>query len=582
MTIPHAAWRAVKVLVRTLIQSEKNPEPTRRAIRSASAMAVGIIVCSVLMGPQAGSLGTMGALTADVGHETPMRRRAVTFFVVGAATFLCEAIGVWISPYPAIIPPVMTAVTFIVIWVWHALLTGPPGPINVVFAAAFGIYMGANGWGVWQLLEPTIFAWAVSGAFMLTMLAIHPHETERDAVAQAALAVSRYTSMDPDADEASLGIARSRACISVNRAWQVLRAGRLGMTSTPLTRMGRDLEQQMKDLHLELMLTLDRDSFPVDALNVSKVRRITPDRMPSVRYLLRTAFLRGSRPGLVASRAAIAVLLATSTMFILPFGRPYWAILSAIIVLHMGASRADLTIRAYHRVVGTLLGVLLYVGIVASGPSMWTRVLIVIITVYGMEIWGNKNYAVCVVFVTVFALIMFPVASQYELSILMRDRLGETVVGVACALIAIWFVGLRAPVLLVRRQYRMTLNRTRDVLRDLANSDLTSPEAHTRRQLLIFELGRSSDVLSSATQDDPHGTDRWMDVQRAVSRFGFAVVTACWREPGTTTVAAMRAEQQLEDVIDSLPPISTTNIDVSPIVTSIEKIRVHFAQVACQ
>jgi hypothetical protein len=30
--------------------------------------------------------------------------------------------------------------SLIVIWVWHALQLGPPGPLNILFAAAFGTY----------------------------------------------------------------------------------------------------------------------------------------------------------------------------------------------------------------------------------------------------------------------------------------------------------------------------------------------------------------------------------------------------------------------------------------------------------
>ena len=164
---------------------------------------------------------------------------------------------------------------------------------------------------------------------------------------------------------------------------------------------------------------------------------------PRARYLLRTAAERGSRPRLVAGRAATAVLLASSAAFLSPVGRPYWAILSSLIVLHMGASRADLTIRAAHRVIGTALGTVVYLGIVALDPSTWVRLCLVIAAVYALESLVTRNYAVAVVFVTVFALMLTPAASSAQIVTLMGDRVLETVIGASLAVFVTWSMGDR-------------------------------------------------------------------------------------------------------------------------------------------
>ena len=299
------------------------------------------------------------------------------------------------------------------------------------------------------------------------------------------------------------------------------------------------------------------------------------------------------------------MLLASSAALLSPVGHPYWAILSSLIVLHMGASRADLTVRAAHRVVGTALGTLVYMGIIALEPPVWLRLCLVIAAVYGLESIVTRNYAVAVVFVTVFALMLTPTASSAQIAVLMRDRVLETAIGAGAAVLVTWSMGRRAPVLLVRRQYRLTLDSIVTVLADLADgledTTVRTGEAvgagRDRRWRPVGLLGAAGRVERHplapprqrvcgggggggvgppARPHDPAALGPWRGVQREVSTLGYDVVAATWRDPGANRRAAARAYTELVFLIATLPPISSRNIAPGPLASRVAAVRAVF------
>lgn len=490
-----------------------------------------------------------------------MRQRIKLLLIVGAATLASETIGMLTGPYPWLMPPVMAGLTLVIVWVWHATMTGPPGPINTMFAAAFGAYMATHGHTISSLIPITAFAWFTAALASVLILALDVHAPEREAVDAADAAVSAYRDRPDDTSERVANRMRSHAYNSVHEAWRVLRIGR---NRRPLTATGRDLEDHLMGIHLNLIQVLQSESFPASSLAIGANFRRVPMGRPPVVYLLKTAMQRGSRPWLVALRATLAVLLASTMMIASPVGHSYWAILSALIVLHMGASRADMTIRAAHRVVGTGIGVMVYFAIIALHPSDWAKVVIVIAAIYGLEAVVTRNYALAVVFITTFALMMTPIGSTADITTVMRDRFVETVIGVSAAVLMIWLVGGKAPVLLVRSQYRRTLGTMIAVLGDLAAGTSVTRKAREDRRNMVFELERASAILSSQRPDDPEALSRWQGVQEHVNRFGYDVMAACWRElPPGGDAPAGEAHQALADLVNDLPPISSKVIDAT-------------------
>ncbi|WP_347349461.1 FUSC family protein [Nigerium sp.] len=565
----------------SLLVARPTPGRVRRALRWVTPVALGLVVTALILGPAQGAMGLLGAQAANAGRDDPMRRRIITLLVVGTATLAIQAIGLLIAPHPWLVPPVMTLITLGVVWVWHALHTGPPGPINTVFAGAFGTYMGTQGWTVATLLPVTALAWGIAAGASIAMLALDPHGPRHEAVDAAVEAAAAYRDRPADLERNEADRLRARAWRAIDDAWNSLRKG--VAPGVPLrSAEGRRLEERLNEAHLELLRLVRTEVFPVDraaerdpdadatGYDPTAHREIRPLGRPCVPYLLATGAQRGARAWLVAIRGALAVLLAASTMFFSPVGHPYWAILSALIVLHMGASRADLTIRAAHRIIGTGVGVGVYFAIVLLQPNEWVRLAIVIVAIFGLEAMVTANYAIAVIFVTVFALMMTPATSPGEIDNLLRDRFVETVIGVGAAMLIVTLVGRRAPMLLVRRQYRLTLNTMLQVLGDMARGELASGPAAEHRRNLVFELGRAGDILEAERDDDPGGLRPWDALQRQVSSFGFDILAASWRAPGLTVQAAAAAGASLRHLIGTLPPISSKPIDVT---TTAERVR---------
>lgn len=595
-TALRTSTRGASRLGRSLITLQPAPGRARRAVGWVAAVAVGLVLTSVILGPSKGALGLLGAMAANVGRESPAPRRIRRCLAVGATTLLCQAIGMAIAPWPWLIPPVMTAMTLVVVWVWHALMTGPPGPINTVFAGAFGTYMASHSYSMGTLLPVTAMAWALATCASLLILSLDAHGPERQAVEDAEAAVDAFCETDaPDPGDAEaverLSILRSRAWNAVDGAWHVLRTGRTPGT-VPHSRTLQGLERRLHRAHMRLVARLQEQAFATEPTDVADHSDLVPMGQPSAGYLLRTAFTRGSRPTLVATRAALAVLLASSLAYLSPVGHPYWSILASLIVLHMGASRADLTIRAAHRVVGTAVGVALYLGIVSLAPGPWVRLGIVVVAIYGLEALVTRNYAIAVVFVSIFALMLTPTTSVAQIEVLAQDRVLETVIGVGSAVLIVWIVGRRAPVLLVRQQYRLTLQALIEVLGDLASGRvekrvggraLTGGERAPRhdavrdhRRHLLFELGRAGAILAAQLPDAPAALEPWNRLQRAVSSLGYDVVAAAWRQPGSGRGAAAEAYEQLVMLVDALPPISSQNIDPVDLAARVRLINLAF------
>lgn len=562
-------------VARSLFTLAPAPGRTRQAAKWVAAVATGLVLSCLILGPQLGGLGLLGAMAAHTGRTEPMRRRIVLLLVVGPATFAVETVGFLTDRYEWLLPPVLATMTLVGMWVWHAFMIGPPGPINMLFAGAFGAYMSTHGYPLPQLLGVTALNWLFASSASVVILAVRPEAPLRDAVDTAETAVARYRDRPDDLGPGASNRLRSQANIAVHDAWQVAQPGP-ARTHPPRTRATRDQLERLKAVQLALVELLHEESFPSYNMAIADNFRYLPLGMPSTGYLLQTAWSWGSRPWLVAGRGAVAVLLASAVTILSPIGHPYWAVLSALIVLHMGASRADLAIRGVHRIVGTAVGVLVYFTILLAHPTPWTKVAIMVAAIFVTESVVTRNYALAVVFITTFALVMTPLSASMGVELVMRDRLVETVIGVTAAIMVIYLIGRHAPVLLVRRQYRSTLTSMVAVLGDTAVGDLVSRSSREHRCELVTELERSSAILSQQRPDDPRALARWRPLQEMVSTFGFDVITSCWHDLAQGDPAAVDTRRRLTGLIDSLPSISSREVDVEALTQRLGDIHLRF------
>ncbi|GAB7004617.1 FUSC family protein [Nocardioides sp. AN3] len=139
-----------------------------------------------------------------------------------------------------------------------------------------------------------------------------------------------------------------------------------------------------------------------------------------------------------ALQSGAGVLLAGVVATSSGIGRPYWAMVSAVVPLVARDLSAQLT-RGLHRVVGTGLGLLLAWALLELNIDGLVLVVAVALLQAAAELLVGRNYALALVFVTPLALMMVHLVAPVPTSELLTDRGVETVIGVVVG-IAVGFL----------------------------------------------------------------------------------------------------------------------------------------------
>lgn len=152
----------------------------------------------------------------------------------------------------------------------------------------------------------------------------------------------------------------------------------------------------------------------------------------------RGSWRRPSRPappiGPVAwemtATVGVAALLAGVAGTLLIGTHWYWAMVGAVAAVG-GAHVTARLIRGTQRLVGTLVGVLIAAGLLALQLPPWAILVVAVLMQVGAELFVGRNYGIAMVFITPLALLMISLASPATPGMLLRDRVLETVIGVA-------------------------------------------------------------------------------------------------------------------------------------------------------
>jgi uncharacterized membrane protein YccC len=177
------------------------------------------------------------------------------------------------------------------------------------------------------------------------------------------------------------------------------------------------------------------------------LRRLAPGRAaPLFKQLPRQplvdlAAYRNGRVWLSIGQMVLGSLVAGGLAVIAGIGHPYWAVVSVVAVLPPPGARHS-TSRAFHRIIGTTLGVMLTALVLLPGPPVWVLILVIAIGQFGAEILIGKHYGAALLFITPLALTVAHLASPMPVSGLLIDRVVETALGGAVALVVV--VGTRA------------------------------------------------------------------------------------------------------------------------------------------
>ncbi|HAP90341.1 MAG TPA: FUSC family protein [Arthrobacter bacterium] len=128
--------------------------------------------------------------------------------------------------------------------------------------------------------------------------------------------------------------------------------------------------------------------------------------------------------------AGLAGSLATLAGHWLGFGHNYWAMVAAVVPL-VGHSTVHRVRRGVQRIIGTVLGLALLAGILLVGLAPLQTVLVIALCQFGAELFIARQYVLAQLFVTPLALISTLLVVPASPTILLRDRIIETVIGAA-------------------------------------------------------------------------------------------------------------------------------------------------------
>lgn len=132
----------------------------------------------------------------------------------------------------------------------------------------------------------------------------------------------------------------------------------------------------------------------------------------------------------MTATVGVAALLAGVIGALLIGTHWYWAMVGAVAAVG-GAHVTARLIRGVQRLVGTLLGVLIAAGLLALDLPPWVVLLVAVALQAGAELFVGRNYGIAMLFITPLALLMVSLASPVAPEMLLRDRVIETVIGVA-------------------------------------------------------------------------------------------------------------------------------------------------------
>lgn len=124
-----------------------------------------------------------------------------------------------------------------------------------------------------------------------------------------------------------------------------------------------------------------------------------------------------------AAGTAVAVAEATGRSY------AYWAAVAAVVPLSASGTSHRLT-RAWHRALGTALGLVAAAALFATGPTGWAVVGLVALLQVATELFVLRHYAVAMVFVTPMALLMTELGHPQPEVPLILDRGITTLIGV--------------------------------------------------------------------------------------------------------------------------------------------------------
>lgn len=493
-------------------------------LRAAAAVAIPGAMVVAAGYPNAALYVTYGAFAVLYGEGRPYRVRAAVVATAGITLMLVAAIGAVVGTHApggvankAATILTLTAVAIPVVYTVDALRLGPPGAL--FFVLVCGGALGATEWGVDPVRILVCAGLGAVAAVIVSMAgaAIDRHKPERVAVQRAVEAVDVYAQPGNATVDA-----RHAAGAAISSAWTALHDAGLSTSSdSPLVTTMLDTHRRFTETAVGRKMVLDH-LIPGDHVLVVR---------PSIWYRMRRSVRFRSHATITAGRVGVACLGAGVLSAAVGLTRPQWAILSALVIIHLGPDRLHGSVRGLQRFAGTVIGLVLFAVLYQLSLTGYALIAAVATLQFCTELFLPRNYAVAVIFVTPIALLSAgAVTLQGSVTSIVRDRLAETIIGVAMAMASMYLIAPRAH----RRTFAFTEARIRRAALGLIATARVEPAhdaAYAEARDLSFEL----EGAIRAGVDTAHNEPTWLQshwpAHAALIHHGYDLVAACWATP---------------------------------------------------
>ncbi|WP_446664629.1 FUSC family protein [Flexivirga sp. B27] len=541
------------------------------ALHVLTIVIVAVTVISVLLGPSMGLIGITGAFLGFIAQSRPIRSRLVILGCLNATYIAWVAVGALVGSEPVLLTILLSLIALVTVLGYNTLVGEPPGAMFLILGPAIASYLPTVGVPAGKVILVCAIGCVSASAtsLLLQLLTQHQH-AEQDAIDTAEDAVRAYL----DADRSiiprhELARLRDQAFASVFGASMILEDA---VGREPRLHRWRRMNTTLRRLHLAIIQQVVRVHLPGREVVVSGVEHRRYLGRPDASYLLRWGLSRSSLPWLAARRMAAAVLIACVISYGLHLDHPYWAAMTAALVMSVTADRLALTHRALHRLAGTAAGILLFFGIHATRPTGLVLLVIALVLIFFIQMLAVRNYALAVIFVTPMALLISTAGSPYlPVGDIVGERLLQTLIGAAASVAVIWVAGRRAPIALVRRQYRRSLRALERLLLLIADGEQSTARGYAARRDLAYEQLQSGRILQLAQTDLPDALADWSLLETSMNEASYVVLAACWTADPPHAIDAERMAGVLTRMIAALPPVGTKMVDARVIAGGLQR-----------
>lgn len=488
-----------------------------------------------------------GAFTVIFGEGHPYRTRPRVMLTAGTALITIAAVGVLVGHL--IFAPghghwwlllaglYTTALAAVCGFAQNALRLPPPGTFFLVMVGGGSVMLARTDVTVGQLLF-----WALTGMVASLVLGMAPalidaHGPERRAVAALEKAAAAFK------DDRDDSLARHhQAQTALFAAWQalsdahIIRGGRI-IDSQGAHLVERTLAAQHTIVahNRALDLGADSDQLTDHVTDVDPDRTAIPHTRPTGRYRLYRAAVRDSHAMVTTQKVVLSAAITVLVGLSLGFDRPDWGVVSAFLMLQWGPDHVPGTIRGIHRMLGSVVGVLLFSILHYFGISGWTLLLALATCQFCAEIFVAKNYAICVIFSTPLALLMGNSATR-PLWPTIQARCGEILLSILIATAVLWLWQRSAP---VRNQARLQVRAMESMATLLGLLFVNTPDAVlSARRDLQYELLSERRAIQSLAVDNPDAVRQFWARHIAVQHAGYFLLDFCTTHPDRTATRA--------------------------------------------